>query len=233
VFVPYLLLRDIHKLIHFIIMSSTQLSEERKYKVIIVGDVFVGKTSILLRAVGTPFTETIPTISEEAQTRIITRPGNKQIKLIFWDTVGQEKFKTISASYQRGSNACLIVYDITNRESFDSLTSWKTEINRYCAADIVVFLIGNKCDLSEESRTIPFTEGQKLAESWGCNFFETSAKTDKDIEEVVANLTDQLCVKFPAEQRRISLPNVEVPEKKKTWGGSVMKGLKSIINKKV
>ena len=107
----------------------------------------------------------------------------KKVKLQIWDTAGQERFKNIQASYYKGANGILVVYDITNRESFEHLNSWLIEIEKNGNKNVYKLLIGNKNDL-EEQRIIPKEEGEDFARINGLEFFETSAKTDYQVQEV-------------------------------------------------
>ena len=105
-----------------------------------------------------------------------------------WDTAGQERFKNIQASYYKGANGILVVYDITNRESFEHLNSWLIEIEKNGNKNVYKLLIGNKSDL-DESREIKKEEGEEFASVNGMEFFETSAKTAYQVQEAFVQLT--------------------------------------------
>ena len=113
--------------------------------------------------------------------------GNK-VKLQIWDTAGQEKFRNINSSYYKGANGILVIYDITNRETFDGLTSWLIEIEKNSSKDAYKLLIGNKSDLEEE-RQVTFEEGKEFANVNGMEFLETSAKTADKVQEAFELLT--------------------------------------------
>ena len=108
-----------------------------------------------------------------------------------WDTAGQERFKNITASYYRGGNGVLVVYDITERESFENLNSWLIEIEKNANKNVYKLLIGNKCDL-EDKRKVTFQEGKDFAESNGMKFMETSAKTASKVQEAFELLTNEI-----------------------------------------
>ena len=108
-----------------------------------------------------------------------------------WDTAGQERFKNITASYYRGGNGVLVVYDITDRESFENLNSWLIEIEKNANKNVYKLLIGNKCDL-EEKRKVTSQEGKDFAESNGMKFLETSAKTSDKVQEAFELLTQDI-----------------------------------------
>ena len=117
--------------------------------------------------------------------------NGKKVKLQIWDTAGQERFKNITASYYRGGNGVLVVYDITDRESFENLNSWLIEIEKNANKNVYKLLIGNKCDL-EDKRKVTFQEGKDFAESNGMKFMETSAKTASKVQEAFELLTTEI-----------------------------------------
>ena len=108
-----------------------------------------------------------------------------------WDTAGQERFKNITASYYRGGNGVLVVYDITDRDSFENLNSWLIEIEKNANKNVYKLLIGNKCDL-EEKRKVSYQEGKDFATSNGMQFIETSAKADTKVKEAFELLTQEI-----------------------------------------
>ena len=117
--------------------------------------------------------------------------NGKKVKLQIWDTAGQERFKNITASYYRGGNGVLVVYDITDRESFENLNSWLIEIEKNANKNVYKLLIGNKCDL-EEKRKVTYQEGKDFAESNGMKFMETSAKTASKVQDAFELLTNEI-----------------------------------------
>ena len=100
-----------------------------------------------------------------------------------WDTAGQERFRTITASYYRGSNGIIIVYDVTDRESFDHVSYWVKEIDRLATSDVCRLLVGNKTDLTEK-RAVSTEEGKALANQFGIAFLETSARDNSNVDEM-------------------------------------------------
>jgi Ras-related protein Rab-2A len=108
--------------------------------------------------------------------------GGKQLKLQIWDTAGQESFRSITRSYYRGAAGALLVYDITRRETFNHLTSWLEDARAHSSTNMVIMLIGNKCDL-EHKRAVSKEEGEQFAKNHGLVFLETSAKTALNVEE--------------------------------------------------
>jgi Ras-related protein Rab-1A len=117
--------------------------------------------------------------------------NGKKVKLQIWDTAGQERFKNITASYYRGGNGVLVVYDITDRDSFTNLTSWLIEIEKNANKNVFKLLIGNKNDLESE-RKVTTEEGKEFADSNGMKFIETSAKTADKVYEAFELLTQEI-----------------------------------------
>lgn len=108
-----------------------------------------------------------------------------------WDTAGQEKFKSILTSYYKGTHGILLVYDITNKQSFVDLQLWLSEVEKHGRENVVKILIGNKKDL-ESQRQVSTEEASKFAESQGMKYLETSAKDGLNIEESFVNLVKEM-----------------------------------------
>ena len=134
--------------------------------------------------------------------------NGKNVKLQIWDTAGQERFKNITASYYRGGNGILVLYDITDRESFNNLNSWLIEIEKSANKNVYKILIGNKCDL-EEKRAVTYQEGKDFADSNGMKFIETSAKTCQQVNEAFETLTQEI-IKLNASKDKV----LQEPKKK-------------------
>ena len=163
--------------------SSRELNFNYLLKYVIVGEASVGKSNLLLRYTHGQF-------REEYQLTIGVEFGSNNIKIddnIFriqiWDTAGQENFKSITRSYYKNSACALIVYDITSRLSFENLATWVEDCKNASPKTVVMVLVGNKCDL-EHKREISEEEGRDFAEKNGMLFFETSAKTGQNVEQV-------------------------------------------------
>jgi len=162
-------------------MSTAANDYDYLFKVLIIGNSGVGKSCLLLRFAENLFSENyISTIGVDFKIRKIQLEG-KTIKLQIWDTAGQERFKTITKSYYRGSNGIVVVYDITDRESFEHVQHWMSEIDMHASSDVCRLLVGNKADLTEE-RTVKTEEGETLARQFGIPFLETSAKESLNVE---------------------------------------------------
>ena len=117
-----------------------------------------------------------------------------KIKLQIWDTAGQERFRTITTSYYKGAHAILIVFDITEKESFEHIKNWMQDIDKFAKLGVYRILVGNKCDL-ENQRRVSKEEAKELAEKYGIEYIETSAKETINIEPVFIDTTKYLLTK--------------------------------------
>lgn len=158
-------------------MSGGGQSYDMQIKLLMIGDSGVGKTALLLRYANDSFSSTfITTIGIDFKIKHIDLDG-KRIKLQIWDTAGQERFRTITTSYFRGAQGILLVYDVTDRRSFESVRGWMTQIQQHADSSVDLMLLGNKCDV-EDGRVVSVEEGRRLAKEFGnIPFFETSAKS--------------------------------------------------------
>jgi Ras-related protein Rab-6A len=152
----------------------------KRQKIILIGDVAVGKTSIINSLLGQKFNEEYePSIGVDFFSKTLKYKGIP-IKLQIWDSAGQEKFKSLIPNYIRGASLIFLVYDISNKKSFNNLNNWIEFINLYESTSIAI--IGNKLDLeSENKREISYEEGKKFSEEKKMDFFEVSAKTEKNL----------------------------------------------------
>ena len=162
-------------------MSNLSFNYLLKY--IIIGDSSVGKSNILLRYVHNSFNpEFLTTIGVEFGAKNI-EINKKIFKIQIWDTAGQENFRSITRAYYKNSVCALIVYDITNRSSFENIISWIEDCKGQSPKSIFIILVGNKNDLENE-RQVSYEEGLEFAKNNNIVFFETSAKTGKNISEL-------------------------------------------------
>lgn len=136
------------------------------FKVIIIGDSGVGKSNMLSRYLKNEFSlETKSTVGVEFGAKKLDLYGMK-VKVQIWDTAGQERYKSITNAYYKGAKGCLLVYDITKKESFDNVDKWISELKFNGDKDVVIVLVGNKSDL-EEDRAVQIEEAQHKANQYG------------------------------------------------------------------
>jgi Ras-related protein Rab-1A len=144
-----------------------------------------------LPAADDTYTESyISTIGVDFKIRTIELDG-KTIKLQIWDTAGQERFRTITSSYYRGAHGIIIVYDITDRDSFDNVKQWLNEIDRYACENVNKLLVGNKSDL-DSKRQVDFDEAKAFADERGIPFLETSAKSATNVEKAFLTMAGEI-----------------------------------------
>ena len=156
--------------------SSNFNTETPKYKLIFLGDQSVGKSCILNRFLNDTFTEDYQaTIGLDFQSKNV-QIDNQDIHLLLYDTAGQEKFRSLIPMYTRDANIILLVYDITNRESFSHLSEWLRDLTNVKLEEVILAIVANKIDL-EDKRDVTAEEGQKFAEEHNFIFQEISAKT--------------------------------------------------------
>ena len=152
-------------------------------KYIIIGDSSVGKSNLLLRYAHDKFNEDYQaTIGVEFGAKNV-EINNKTFRIQIWDTAGQENFRSITRAYYKNSVCAIIVYDITNKESFNNIQNWIEDCKNQCPKTIFFVLVGNKNDLENE-RKVSFDEGKKFADSNDILFFESSAKTGNNVEDI-------------------------------------------------
>ncbi|KAL1823597.1 hypothetical protein ACET3Z_010375 [Daucus carota] len=161
------------------------------FKAVLIGDSAVGKSNILSRISRNEFQlDSKPTIGVEFAYRNV-KVGDKLIKAQIWDTAGQERFRAITSSYYRGALGALLVYDITRKNTFESLKKWLHELREFGNPDMVIVLVGNKSDLSD-SRQVVVEDGQTLAQLEGLCFMETSAKENINVEEAFLSMINRI-----------------------------------------
>jgi len=180
--------------------ASTQNVVYNSYKVLLLGNSYVGKTCILLRFSEDIFKENYDvTIGLNYRIKSMTVENNP-IKMQIWDTSGEEKFKAIAKNFYRGAHGVLLVYDICQKNSFLDVKSWIEQIIENADNDdIVMILCGNKCD-NEKERKISKEEGENLAKNYGIPFFESSAKNNININEMFETMAQKIFTKIGNKQ---------------------------------
>ena len=178
------------------------------FRILLLGDPNVGKTSIFLRFFDDNFKETYNTYSMDYRMKIV-EIGEKIINLQIWDSPGHDRLRSIVQNYYKGADGIIIVYDITNLNSFKNVKYWINRVIENISPNKIIVLVGNKCDSPE--RVVSEEEGRKLAEEYNINFFEISAKTDINIEEIFDLISNEIL---------------------KVGGGKIMNDRKKVILKK-
>ncbi|TIA87404.1 hypothetical protein E3P99_03190 [Wallemia hederae] len=161
------------------------------FKLLLIGDSGVGKSCLLLRFADDTYTSSyISTIGVDFKIRTIEIDG-KTVKLQIWDTAGQERFRTITSSYYRGAHGIIVVYDVTDNESFDHVTQWLQEIDRYACEGVNKLLVGNKNDL-EAKKTVDYNVAKEQAEQLNIPLLETSAKDATNVEQAFLTMAKHI-----------------------------------------
>jgi Ras-related protein Rab-1A len=161
------------------------------FKILIIGDAATGKSSMLLRFTDDSFDDHIQsTIGVDFKVKHLDMHG-KRVKLTIWDTAGQERFRTITSSYYRGAHGIIVVYDVTDQESFNNVKQWLQEIDRYACENVNKLLVGNKCDLTTK-KVVDYTTAKEYADQLGIPFLETSAKNATNVEQAFMTMAAEI-----------------------------------------
>ena len=167
------------------------------FKLLLIGDSGVGKSCLLLRFADDTYTESyISTIGVDFKIRTVELDG-KVVKLQIWDTAGQERFRTITSSYYRGAHGIIVVYDVTDQESFDNVKQWLSEIDRYASESVNKLLVGNKADL-ESQKVVDTATAKAFADEAGIPFLETSAKSATNVEQAFMAMAAEIKARMAA-----------------------------------
>jgi len=161
------------------------MNDEYDYliKIVMIGDPGVGKSSLLLRYDEDKFSKKlISTIGIDFKIRRMII-NDLHIKVQIWDTAGQERFRSITTAFYRGAMGILLVYDVTDAESFNNIRMWIDSLYRNAADPIIKILVGNKAD-EQDKMVISTAMGQKLADEYGIKFYQTSAKNNENVTEL-------------------------------------------------
>ncbi|KAJ6827671.1 ras-related protein RABA5a [Iris pallida] len=182
-------------------------TQDYLFKIVLIGDSAVGKSNLLARFARDEFyLNSKSTIGVEFQTQKMHIDG-KEVKAQIWDTAGQERFRAVTSAYYRGAVGALVVYDISRRQTFDSIGRWLNELHTHSDMNVVTILVGNKTDL-KDAREVSTDEGQALAEAQGLFFMETSALDSSNVtaafQTVVKEIYDILSRKvFQSQEHKL------------------------------
>ena len=169
------------------------MTEDIVYKVLLLGDSTVGKTCFLLRYCDKTFQDAhLSTIGLDYRVKTMTLKNNKNIKLQIWDTAGQDRFRAITKNYYKGANGIILIYDVTNLQTYENVKNWITQIREETNPNVVIYLAGNKIDIPEEERVVKTEEGKEIANEYKLQFKETSAKDGINVNEVFQELVEKI-----------------------------------------
>ena len=167
-------------------------SEPPLYKILLLGDSTVGKTCFLLRYVDDSFLDLhMATIGLDYRLKTMILENQQIVKVQLWDTAGQDKFRAITRNYYKGASGIILIFDVTNINSYENIKKWIIEIKEEISDKVSIVLIGNKIDNVNE-RKITKDQGDKLAGEIGVKFFETSAKEGININEVFDDIVERV-----------------------------------------
>ena len=169
--------------------------------VIIIGDTSVGKTNLVSRFVKNEYSEDFkPTIGADFFTKIHTI-NNKNINVKFWDTAGQEKYRAIGSKFYKDANGVILVYDTTNKRSYENLNKWVVELKEKAPPNLSVMLVGNKIDMVSD-KEVSREDGKRFSEIYGYYFLETSAKENTNVDEAFNTLIKSASEKLLEESEK-------------------------------
>ena len=165
-------------------MKTSPTDTDLVYKILLLGDSEVGKSCFLMRYADNVFVDNyITTIGLDYKLKYIQLDSGQVIKVQLWDTAGQDRYRTIAKNYYKGSHGILLLYDVTKSSSFENIREWIKDIREEVYEKAIIFLIGNKIDKKDQIK-IKTEEGEKLAEEFNIPFFEASAKSGENVDEI-------------------------------------------------
>lgn len=176
-------------------------SRSHSFKVVLLGEGAVGKTSLVLRYVENKFNDKHLTTLQASFLNKKLNINGKRVNLAVWDTAGQERFHALGPIYYRDSNGAILVYDITDEDSFQKVKNWVKELRKMLGNDIALCIAGNKIDLEKE-RHVTVEQAETYAASVGAKHFHTSAKLNKGIEELFLDLSKRMIEKADDDLQR-------------------------------
>ena len=166
---------------------------EFQIKIVIIGDSGVGKTNFIFRFAENSFSDMhVSTVGLDYKSKIIILPSSKKrVRIQIWDTAGQERYMAVNKNTLQKVQGIIIMYDLTNRKSFENLERWFNIVSQNFPGK-TVFLVGNKLDLSDDKRIVTVEEGQKLAEENNMKFYEGSGQNGENVEEIFIQMAEKV-----------------------------------------
>ncbi|KAF2364824.1 Small GTP-binding protein domain [Trinorchestia longiramus] len=178
------------------------------YKILVIGDVNVGKTCLVHRFCDERYYDTyISTVGIDFKQKIVNLDG-VPVRLQIWDTAGEERFRTLTTAYYRGAQGIVLMYDITNTDSFDHLSYWLRNIEENASPEVAKILAANKCEVFPHHRLVEKERGERLADCYGMQFYEVSCRSDINVQETFRSLARAV-----RDQRLASSTSAEDQEK--------------------
>lgn len=185
-------------------MSHPALGIQNSYKIILVGASSVGKTALIMKLLGNTINDALhPTIGVEFYTHPMEINGER-VQLQIWDTAGQERFRAMSRAYFRNALGAILVFDTTNRATFDEISLWLNDLHQLSFPNSVVLLVGNKNDLREK-REIGIAEAVSFAKNHNLEYIDTSAVTGDHVEDTFMRLAMEIMARIKSGD--LNVPN--------------------------
>ena len=183
------------------------------YKILLLGDASVGKTCFYMQYTENTFHEVhITTVGIENKTTNVTIE-NKTYKVQIWDTAGQERFRSITKNYYKGAHGIVLIYDVTNKDTFENVRKWIKQIKEEVDEKVSIILVGNKID-KEDQRVITKEQGESMAQEFGLTHYECSAKTGENVQQSLKDLVKTTVENFSKVVENIQLKK-NIKKKKK------------------
>ena len=169
------------------------MSTINEIKLIVLGNTSVGKSSFILKYIEDKFVlNYIATLGMDFKQKKLKLKNGKEVRLRIYDTAGQERFKSVAVSFIKKAEGAILIYDIGNKATFESLEEWIKNIKESGKENLPIILVGNKCDLPPEKRQVELIEGKDKAEEFNLPFFETSCKEGINIKEVFEKIVEDI-----------------------------------------
>ena len=170
--------------------------KEFLYKILLLGDTQVGKSSFLMRYIDNTFQESyLSTVGLDFKVKNVQLDDGKTYRVQIWDTAGQDRFHAITRNYFKNAHGIILIYDVTLIESFQNVKNWIKQVKEEVTDKVSIILVGNKIDM-ENQRVVSKEEGEKMAASYGLKFFECSAKTGENVEEIFKDIVTKTVENF-------------------------------------